>query len=80
MIGGLERPPAVWLNASTATIYRHALDRPMDEFTGEYGGNEVGAPDTWNFSIEVAKGWEEAFFDDGDSADSEGGAAECDDV
>ena len=62
VIGGLERPPAVWLNASTATIYRHALDRPMDEFTGEYGGNEVGAPDTWNFSIEVAKGWEEAFF------------------
>ena len=59
VIGGLERPPAVWLNASTATIYRHALDRPMDEFTGEYGGNEVGAPDTWNFSIEVAKGWEE---------------------
>src|ERR1700734_3051218 len=49
-IGGLERPPAVWLNASTATIYRHALDRPMDEFTGEYGGSEVGAPDTWNFS------------------------------
>jgi len=46
VIGGLERPPAVWLNASTATIYRHALDRPMDEFTGEYGGNEVGAPDT----------------------------------
>ena len=42
VIGALERPPAVWLNASTATIYRHALDRPMDEFTGEYGGNEVG--------------------------------------
>lgn len=62
VIGGLERPPTVWLNASTATIYRHALDRPMDEFTGEYGGNEVGAPDTWNFSIEVAKGWEEVFF------------------
>ena len=62
VIGGLERPPAVWLNASTATIYRHALDRPMDEFTGEYGGNEAGAPDTWNFSIEVAKAWEEVFF------------------
>jgi uncharacterized protein len=62
VIVGLAKPPAVWLNASTATIYRHALDRPMDEFTGELGGGEVGAPDTWNFSIDVAKGWEQAFF------------------
>jgi NAD dependent epimerase/dehydratase family enzyme len=50
------------LNASTATIYRHALDRPMDEMTGELGGNEPGAPNTWKFSIEVAKAWEDAFF------------------
>jgi uncharacterized protein (TIGR01777 family) len=50
------------LNASTATIYRHSLDRPMDEATGEFGGNERGAPDTWNFSIRVAKDWEKAFF------------------
>jgi uncharacterized protein (TIGR01777 family) len=62
VIVGLRHPPPVWLNASTATIYRHALDRPMDEFTGEYGGGEPGAPDTWNFSIGVAKAWEEAFF------------------
>jgi uncharacterized protein (TIGR01777 family) len=34
----------------------------MDEFTGELGGNEPGAPATWNFSIRVAKAWEEAFF------------------
>jgi hypothetical protein len=62
VIGSLNNPPAVWLNASTATIYRHSLDRPMDETTGELGGNEPGAPDTWNFSIEIAKAWEEAFF------------------
>ena len=61
-VAGLRRPPRVWINASTATIYRHALDRPMDEVTGELGGGEAGAPDTWNFSIEVAKGWEAAFF------------------
>ncbi|HVT96804.1 MAG TPA: TIGR01777 family oxidoreductase [Acidobacteriaceae bacterium] len=61
-VATLERPPAVWLNASTATIYRHALDRPMDETTGELGGNEPGAPDTWNFSIQVAKAWEMTFF------------------
>jgi uncharacterized protein (TIGR01777 family) len=62
VIASLEHPPCVWLNASTATIYRHSLDRPMDEATGEPGGNEPGAPDTWKFSIKVAKSWEEAFF------------------
>lgn len=55
-------PPKLCMNASTATIYRHALDRPMDETTGELGGNEPGAPDTWNFSIDVARSWEQAFF------------------
>ena len=62
VIASLTHPPRVWVNASTATIYRHSLDCPMDEATGELGGNEPGAPDTWNFSIQVAKGWEEAFF------------------
>jgi uncharacterized protein (TIGR01777 family) len=62
VLAGLKDPPRVWLNASTATIYRHALDRPMNERTGELGGNEPGAPDTWNFSIQVAKAWEQAFF------------------
>ena len=62
VIASLSRPPPVWLNASTATIYRHALDRAMDEHTGELGGNEPDAPDTWNFSIHVAKSWEQAFF------------------
>ncbi|MGB6690013.1 MAG: TIGR01777 family oxidoreductase [Terracidiphilus sp.] len=62
LIGGLSDPPKLWLNASTATIYRHALDRAMDEATGELGGNEPGAPETWNFSIRVARDWETAFF------------------
>ena len=62
VIASLRRPPPVWLNASTATIYRHALDRAMDEQDGELGGNEPDAPDTWNFSIDVAKNWEHAFF------------------
>lgn len=61
-IGSLPRAPRLWVNASTATIYRHSLDRAMDEATGELGGNEPGAPDTWKFSIDVAKAWEEAFF------------------
>ena len=68
VISGLENPPRVWLNASTATIYRHALDREMDEATGELGGNEWishrrRAPAKWNFSVGVAKDWEQAFFE-----------------
>ncbi len=57
-----RKPPALWMNMSTATIYRHALDRTMDEATGELGGSERGVPDTWKFSIEVATAWEDSFF------------------
>jgi len=55
-------PPRLWLNASTATIYRHSMDRDMDEATGELGGNEPDVPPTWRFSIEVARQWETCFF------------------
>jgi uncharacterized protein (TIGR01777 family) len=61
-IQSLHCPPRVWLNASTATIYRHSYDRAMDEATGELGGSEPDAPESWRFSIDVAKQWEEAFF------------------
>ncbi|HEV7184439.1 MAG TPA: DUF1731 domain-containing protein [Leifsonia sp.] len=47
-------PPALWLNSSTATIYRHAEDRPMTESAGELGTG---------FSVSVAKAWERAFFE-----------------
>lgn len=55
-----ERPPTAWLQMSTATIYSHRFDAPNDEDTGVLGGGERDAPDTWRFSIEVAKAWEEA--------------------
>jgi hypothetical protein len=61
MIASSKNPPAVWMNASTATIYRHSLDHDMDE-SGELGGDDPGAPSTWNFSIRVANAWEAAFF------------------
>ena len=50
--------PRVWLQASTATIYAHRYDAPNDERTGVLGGGEPNAPDTWSFSIDVAKAWE----------------------
>jgi len=59
----LAHPPRLWMNASTATIYRHIFDRPMDEQTGEIGGNEADAPAAWRFSIDVATNWEKAFFE-----------------
>jgi len=54
------RPPRVWLQASTATIYAHRYDAPNDEATGIIGGSEVGAPDNWRFNIEVARSREHA--------------------
>lgn len=59
-IARAERPPATWFQASTATIYAHRHDAPHDEATGCLGGEEPDAPDTWRFSIAVAKAWEQA--------------------
>ncbi|PAF32057.1 TIGR01777 family oxidoreductase [Paenibacillus sp. 7516] len=49
-----DHPPELWINSSTATIYRHAEDRPMTEKEGEIGSG---------FSVDVAKAWEQAFFE-----------------
>ncbi|MGA2569783.1 MAG: DUF1731 domain-containing protein [Terracidiphilus sp.] len=62
----MANPPRLWMNASTATIYRHSLDRPMDEATGELGGNgRISArrtPKKWTWIVNLAKNWEAAFF------------------
>jgi len=57
-IAAVARPPRVWLQSSTATIYAHRYDAPNDEATGIPGGDEPNAPDTWRFSIDVARSWE----------------------
>lgn len=49
----VDNPPSLWLNASTATIYRYARDRPQTESTGELGTG---------FSVDVARNWEDEFF------------------
>ncbi len=54
------KPPQVWLQASTATIYAHRYDAPNDEHTGILGGSEPNVPDTWRFSNDVATSWERA--------------------
>lgn len=57
-IAAAHRPPRVWLQASTATIYAHRYDAPNDEATGILGGDEPDVPETWRFSIDVASSWE----------------------
>lgn len=54
LVNKCKCPPKLWINSSTATIYRHSEDKPMDEYTGEIGSG---------FSVEVAKAWEEAFLE-----------------
>lgn len=55
-ISRCTKPPIVWLNSSTATIYKHSLDRAMDE-RGELGATPE-AKDA--FSVQVAQEWERA--------------------
>ncbi len=59
-IAASPRPPRLWLQSSTATIYAHRYDAPNDERTGIIGGPEQGAPYTWQFSIDAATNWEKA--------------------
>jgi uncharacterized protein (TIGR01777 family) len=59
-IAASSRPPRIWLQASTATIYSHRYDASNDERCGAIGGRESNAPDSWRFSIEVARKWEAA--------------------
>jgi uncharacterized protein len=59
-IAAAVRPPRVWLQASTATMYAHRFDAANDELTGILGGNEPGVPETWRFSIDLAQQWEAA--------------------
>lgn len=48
-----QNPPLIWINASTATIYRHETLRANDEYSGIIGSG---------FSVDVAKKWEEMFY------------------
>ncbi|KIO75863.1 NAD-dependent epimerase [Pedobacter lusitanus] len=54
VIGKMTAPPKLWINITSATIYRHAEDRAQDEETGDIG---------YGFSIEVCRQWEQSFFE-----------------
>jgi uncharacterized protein (TIGR01777 family) len=57
-IAAATRPPRVWLQMSTATIYAHRFDAANDEATGLIGGAEPGVPGYWGLSVDIAKAWE----------------------
>ncbi|XVV07343.1 TIGR01777 family oxidoreductase [Actinosynnema sp. CA-248983] len=57
-IAAAARPPKVWLQMSTATIYAHRFDAPNDEATGLIGGSESGVPGYWGYSVQIARNWE----------------------
>lgn len=59
-IAAAARPPRVWLQMSTATIYAHRFDASNDETTGVIGGREAGVPRYWEYSVRIAKEWERA--------------------
>ena len=56
-IARCAKPPRVWLNASSATYYRHSYDRPNDE-NGEIGADPKAKDE---FSVEVIRQWEDEF-------------------
>jgi uncharacterized protein (TIGR01777 family) len=59
-IAAAANPPRVWLQMSTATIYAHRFDGPNDEATGVIGGNEPSVPRYWEYSVRIARNWEQA--------------------
>lgn len=58
-IAAAARPPKIWLQMSTATIYAHRLDGDHDEATGVIGGEEPDVPAYWARSVAIARAWED---------------------
>lgn len=62
-IAQARRPPRVWLQASTATIYAHRYDAPNDDTAAVGAAPAPGAPQAWAFSTMVAQTWERSLED-----------------
>jgi uncharacterized protein len=57
-VDNCKNPPKIWLNSSSATIYTHAETQLMTETMGIIGDD---------FSMNICKAWEKAFFEKQDS-------------
>lgn len=49
-IAKADHPPKLWINASSATIYRHETEKDMDEIEGIIGSG---------FSVDICTAWEQ---------------------
>ncbi len=58
-IATATRPPRVWLQAGTATVYAHRHDAANDEATGVIG-DPPGVPALWARSVDIGLKWEAA--------------------
>jgi len=54
VVSTLEHPPKIWINAGSATIYNHSYTHLNKESNGIFGND---------FSMNVCKKWEAAFFE-----------------
>lgn len=72
------KPPALWINAASATIYKNSLEKPNDEFTGVISDLKkdnmpyniidhlrflMKKDRDYDFSVAVCKAWEKSFFE-----------------
>lgn len=57
-IAAARRPPRVWLQASTASIYTHRLDADQTERDGIIDACAAGMPAYWGYSTHIARAWE----------------------
>jgi uncharacterized protein (TIGR01777 family) len=58
-IAAAARPPRVWLQAGTATVYGHRYDAANDEVNGLIG-DPPGVPALWKRSVDIGLAWEGA--------------------
>ena len=58
-IAAADVAPRVWLQMSTATIYADRRDAANDEASGIIGGEERDVPLYWEYSVRIARRWEE---------------------
>ena len=56
-----QKPPALWIQMSSAAIYAHRFDAPNDEETGCIG-ESPDIPVVWKNIVQLVRDWEEALY------------------
>ena len=56
-----KKPPHLWIQMSSAAIYKHRFDAPNDEETGHIG-ESPDIPVVWKNIVQLVQDWEEALY------------------